>query len=47
MFKDVHKLLPGHWLEVTEERGIETHCYWDAEYEDKASAWFLYRKRRR
>jgi asparagine synthase (glutamine-hydrolysing) len=35
LFKGVSKLLPGHWMEVTEERGIETHRYWDAEYEDK------------
>jgi asparagine synthase (glutamine-hydrolysing) len=35
LFKGVKKLLPGHWIEVTEERGIEIHKYWDAEYHDK------------
>ncbi|KAF9641106.1 hypothetical protein BFW01_g465 [Lasiodiplodia theobromae] len=38
LFKDVRKLLPGHWMEVTEERGIEMHRYWDAEYGDKSKA---------
>jgi asparagine synthase (glutamine-hydrolysing) len=36
LFKGVHKLLPGHWMEVTDENGIQTHRYWDAEYEDKS-----------
>ncbi|KAK2780607.1 hypothetical protein FQN52_002138 [Onygenales sp. PD_12] len=35
LFKGVKKVLPGHWLEITEERGLETHRYWDAEYADK------------
>jgi asparagine synthase (glutamine-hydrolysing) len=35
LFKGVHKLLPGCWMEVTDDRGIEKHRYWDAEYEDK------------
>ncbi|KAF9881754.1 hypothetical protein CkaCkLH20_00900 [Colletotrichum karsti] len=35
VFKGVKKVLPGHWMEITEERGIETHKYWDAEYADK------------
>ncbi|KAK4674996.1 hypothetical protein QC764_502140 [Podospora pseudoanserina] len=35
LFKGVHKVLPGHWLQVTEEKGIEDQAYWDAEYEDK------------
>ncbi len=38
LFKGVKKVLPGHWVELTEERGFETHTYWDAEYEDKVSA---------
>lgn len=38
LFKGVRKLLPGHWMEVSEERGIKTHKYWDAEYEDKVCA---------
>ncbi|KAL8877829.1 MAG: hypothetical protein Q9192_008589 [Flavoplaca navasiana] len=35
LFKGVKKVLPGNWMEVTEERGVETRKYWDAEYEDK------------
>ncbi|KAH7131817.1 nucleophile aminohydrolase [Dendryphion nanum] len=35
LFKGVKKLAPGHWMELTEERGIEIHRYWDAEYPDK------------
>jgi asparagine synthase (glutamine-hydrolysing) len=35
LFKGVKKLLPGHWMEITEESGIEMHRYWDAEYPDK------------
>ncbi|KAI5867879.1 asparagine synthase [Durotheca rogersii] len=35
LFKGVKKVLPGHWLELTEERGLETHRYWDAQYPDK------------
>ncbi|KAF2690582.1 glutamine-hydrolyzing asparagine synthase [Lentithecium fluviatile CBS 122367] len=35
LFKGVKKLLPGHWMEISEERGIEIHRYWDAEYPDK------------
>ncbi len=34
LFKGVRKLMPGHWLEIT-DGGIETYRYWDAEYEDK------------
>ncbi|KAF2129728.1 glutamine-hydrolyzing asparagine synthase [Dothidotthia symphoricarpi CBS 119687] len=35
LFKGVYKVLPGHYMEITDERGVEMHCYWDAEYEDK------------
>lgn len=35
LFKGVKKVLPGHYMEVTGERGVETRKYWDAEYEDK------------
>lgn len=35
IFKGVKKLMPGHWMEVTEARGVEIHRYWDAEYPDK------------
>lgn len=34
LFKGVHKLLPGHWLEIKDAR-VEQFRYWDAEYEDK------------
>ncbi|ROT35057.1 glutamine-hydrolyzing asparagine synthase [Sodiomyces alkalinus F11] len=34
LFKGVHKLLPAHWLDITED-GFQIHRYWDAEYEDK------------
>lgn len=37
VFKGVRKLMPGHWMQVTDERGIEIRGYWDAEYPDKAS----------
>ena len=40
LFKGVKKVLPGHWMEVTEERGIQTRKYWDAEYEDKVGGAF-------
>lgn len=35
LFKGVRKVMPGHWIEVTDERGLEVHKYWDAEYPDK------------
>jgi asparagine synthase (glutamine-hydrolysing) len=35
VFKGVKKLLPGHWIEITEERGFEVKQYWNADYEDK------------
>jgi asparagine synthase (glutamine-hydrolysing) len=35
LFKGVRKLMPGHWMEVTDERRVEIHKYWDAEYEHK------------
>lgn len=35
VFKGVRKLMPGHWMEITDERGIEIRKYWDAEYEHK------------
>lgn len=37
MFKGVRKLMPGHWIEVTDERGVEIQEYWAAEYPDKVS----------
>ncbi|PSN59361.1 glutamine-hydrolyzing asparagine synthase [Corynespora cassiicola Philippines] len=35
LFKGVKKLLPGHWMEITQAHGIQMHRYWDAEYPDK------------
>ncbi|KAL2755346.1 hypothetical protein ACRALDRAFT_211401 [Sodiomyces alcalophilus JCM 7366] len=33
LFKGVNKLLPGHWIEITEDQ-LQIHRYRDAEYED-------------
>lgn len=38
IFKGVKKLMPGHWMEVTERRGIEIRKYWDADYPDKVAS---------
>ncbi|PNY25884.1 Asparagine synthase [Tolypocladium capitatum] len=35
IFKGVKKLMPGHWLDVIDKRGVEIHKYWDADYPDK------------
>lgn len=35
LFKGVKKVLPGHWMKITEAKGVEMHRYWDAEYPDK------------
>lgn len=35
-FKGVAKLMPGHWIEITQESGVEIRKYWDAEYSNKA-----------
>lgn len=35
VFKNVFKLMPGHWIDVTEERGVEVKRYWNADYADK------------
>jgi asparagine synthase (glutamine-hydrolysing) len=37
VFKNVRKLMPGHWIDLTKERGFEIKQYWNADYEDKAS----------
>ncbi|KJZ71833.1 hypothetical protein HIM_08761 [Hirsutella minnesotensis 3608] len=37
LFKSVKRLLPGHWLEVT-DAGVNIQRYWDADYEDKGKA---------
>ncbi|OAA70478.1 asparagine synthase [Cordyceps fumosorosea ARSEF 2679] len=37
LFRGVKKVLPGHYLEITREGGVEKVKYWDAEYEDKVS----------
>ncbi|KAI6778344.1 uncharacterized protein J7T54_003351 [Emericellopsis cladophorae] len=36
LFRHVRKVLPGHYLDITEEGGVQQIKYWDAEYEDKA-----------
>jgi len=38
LFKGVQKVLPGQYLEVSEEGVLEKKTYWDAEYEDKVSS---------
>ncbi|KAK2608947.1 hypothetical protein QQS21_002523 [Conoideocrella luteorostrata] len=35
VFKGVKKVMPGEWIEVTDDRGVETRTYWNAEYPDK------------
>ncbi|KAJ8114122.1 hypothetical protein ONZ43_g4981 [Nemania bipapillata] len=35
LFRGVRKLLPGHYLEITEPGTVRQVKYWDAEYEDK------------
>lgn len=41
VFKGVMKLMPGHWMEITEEEGVEIHKYWDAEYPDKVCYYLI------
>ncbi|KAL8785260.1 MAG: hypothetical protein Q9213_003464 [Squamulea squamosa] len=36
LFRGVRKLLPGHYLDITEQGGLRQVKYWDAEYEDKS-----------
>ncbi|KAI0854959.1 asparagine synthase-domain-containing protein [Xylaria cubensis] len=35
LFRGVKKVLPGHYLDITEQGGVQQVRYWDAEYEDK------------
>ncbi|RDA95365.1 hypothetical protein CP533_3540 [Ophiocordyceps camponoti-saundersi (nom. inval.)] len=35
IFKGVKKLMPGHWMEITDERGMKIRKYWDADYAEK------------
>ncbi|UKZ51040.1 hypothetical protein TrVGV298_004795 [Trichoderma virens] len=35
VFKDVHKVLPGCWLEVNGDGIVHHHRYWDMEYPEK------------
>ncbi|KAH8702678.1 asparagine synthetase [Phaeosphaeriaceae sp. PMI808] len=35
LFRGVRKVLPGHYLDITEQGGVRQVRYWDAEYEDK------------
>jgi asparagine synthase (glutamine-hydrolysing) len=37
LFRGVRKVLPGHYLDITENGGVKQVRYWDAEYEDKVS----------
>ncbi|KAL8663552.1 MAG: hypothetical protein Q9202_003740 [Teloschistes flavicans] len=36
LFRGVRKLLPGHYLDITEQGHVRRVKYWDAEYEDKS-----------
>lgn len=35
LFRNVRKVLPGHYVEVMKDGGVKQVKYWDAEYEDK------------
>ncbi|XP_044715665.1 asparagine synthase domain-containing protein [Hirsutella rhossiliensis] len=35
VFKNVQSVKPGHWMEITDGRGIQMHQYWDADFPDK------------
>lgn len=35
LFNGVHKVLPGHWLEVDGLGQVQTQRYWDSQYPDK------------
>ncbi|KAF3387265.1 Asparagine synthetase [glutamine-hydrolyzing] 1 [Penicillium rolfsii] len=36
LFRGVRKVLPGHYLDIIEQGGVQQVKYWDAEYEDKS-----------
>jgi len=38
LFRGVRKVLPGHYLDITEQGGVVQVKYWDAEYEDKVGS---------
>lgn len=35
LFKGVNKVMPGTWVEMTNQSELKTHTYWDLEYPDK------------
>ncbi|KAM3431349.1 hypothetical protein MY4824_007201 [Beauveria thailandica] len=35
LFKNVKKLMPGHWMKMSRDGTVGIHQYWDAEYPDK------------
>ena len=37
VFKNVQSVKPGHWMEITDGRGIQMHQYWDSDFQDKVS----------
>lgn len=37
VFKNVQSVKPGHWMEITDGRGIQMHQYWDSNFQDKVS----------
>ncbi|MGI0116448.1 N-acetylglutaminylglutamine amidotransferase [Zooshikella sp. RANM57] len=36
LFKDIHKLPPGHWLEVKDDGSVQQACWWQVNYERSA-----------
>lgn len=44
LFRGVKKVLPGHYLDITEYGGLQQVKYWDADYEDKVSVFNLIRE---
>ncbi|KAK2058796.1 asparagine synthase [Colletotrichum caudatum] len=38
VFKDVWKLNPGTWMEISSDGEVEHHQYWDPDYQDKREA---------
>ncbi|RCI12653.1 hypothetical protein L249_0787 [Ophiocordyceps polyrhachis-furcata BCC 54312] len=35
IFKGVKRLMPGHWMEINDQGGMEIRRYWDADYPEK------------
>lgn len=35
IFKGVNKVMPGHWMDISNDGSVSDHTYWDFEYPDK------------